>query len=545
MLNIRLQLLCDSSPIASSELKVGGETFTTNSDGMVDLELAEGQHQISLWVGEDLLKRTIIVEPSRLHIILDVSPRPTLEIVVERLLGERYKLKSILGRGGMGVVFKAEDRVLNRSVAIKMLSGELEGNVEAQRVFLEEGRSLAPLVHPNLVAIHDILNIDSHTLMVLEFVNGDDLDVLLKKGAFDEKTAVRYILQMTRAIAFMHSRGFIHRDVKPGNAIVQADGTLKMIDFGLARSLVKMDQKGTSVRGTPAYMSPEQITGSPMSPKVDIYQLGVTLYELLSGELPFSGEPMYAHVHTQPMLLSDKNIDISLDISNIVSRCLSKDPTLRPTADELMEEFQALYLHGDDINDDELNALMYNRITSSVTTGNLTRDDSYKEKSSSNRPVIIIGLMLFGICCAILWAIMGIPKTTDVAPVDQTEKKSVEKLVPADPVLPIEKTAEIQPPVVKPEPAITAPTENKIEKSVVVDEVVVPKKTVKRSVARKRKARAAKVKQPEKVEREPIPAQKPAKEKEASKKDILVKTKDKSDVLINRSKPKSVDILVK
>ena len=246
----------------------------------------------------------------------------------------RYRYEQLLGQGGMGVVFKAYDTLLERDVAIKILNEELRENREAQRIFMVEARNLATLKHPNLVAIHDVAIVDEVAMLVTEFVQGRSIEEHLQfYGGMDEPALLKVAHQLCSALAHMHDRGVIHRDIKPGNLLIRQDGSLKVVDFGLARSLEQLTLRSTRRRGTLAYMAPEQIEGGDLTVKTDIYQVGVTLYQLATACLPFDSEDMaHAHVHLEPTPILDHAPMLSPGTSELIEQCLEKDPAKRPAS---------------------------------------------------------------------------------------------------------------------------------------------------------------------------------------------------------------------
>lgn len=249
-------------------------------------------------------------------------------------LGTRYVFERVLGRGGMGVVLRAQDTLLNRLVAVKLLSEELADNPEAQQIFLTESRALATLSHPNLVGIFDVTEVGGRAMMVFEYVEGETLDQLLKKnGRFDEAEALRVAIELTRAIEYLHDKNVIHRDLKPANIMVQPDGKVRLIDFGLARSLEDIAERGTRLRGSPAYMAPEQVMGERLGHHTDLYALGMTLFEILAARLPFeSGDMSFAQVHRHPPSLATLREDLHADLVVIVDRCICKSQSDRPAS---------------------------------------------------------------------------------------------------------------------------------------------------------------------------------------------------------------------
>ena len=350
-----IMFVSDSEPLAGAPVRQpgGDQLLVTDNEGKVDFELELGIHTFEVQVGENWVERTVqrqghsplfvvnVNEPVR-----QVTTLNTLQIDLSNLVGDRFVFETVLGRGGMGVVVKAIDRMLNRPVAIKMLSDELHENEEAQQIFLVEARNLATLSHPNLVAIHDILNVGGRVLMVFEYVLGENVEKKIKqRGRLDQKEVLRIAIQLTRCVSYLHEHDLIHRDLKPANIIMQADGTLKLIDFGLARSLNDLYVRGTRVRGTPAYMAPEQIQGIHLTAATDLYQIGISTYEMLTGKLPFSsGDMAYAHVHLEPPPLRDRQSDVDPELAGLVMRCLAKNGKHRPaSAEELLESLQSIY----------------------------------------------------------------------------------------------------------------------------------------------------------------------------------------------------------
>lgn len=354
----------NAQPLVGVPVRLAGDeerTSHTDQEGKVEIDLMTGTHTFEIYVEGEWLSRQVERKGKSSLFIVDIrrdfgedmSTLNTLQINLSSLVGDRYVFETVLGRGGMGVVVKAIDRLLNRPVAIKMLSDELQDNEEAQQIFLVEARNLATLSHPNLVAIHDILNIDGRVLMVFEYVLGENLeDKVAREGGLDEVEALRLAIQLTRCVSYLHEHELIHRDLKPSNIIIQGDGTLKLIDFGLARSLNELYIRGTRVRGTPAYMAPEQVQGIHLTVQTDIYQVGISLYETLAGTLPFkTGDMAYAHVHRDPPPLLELRPDLDPDLAALVHACLRKKPSERPAdARVVLDRLSAIYSRL--INDD-------------------------------------------------------------------------------------------------------------------------------------------------------------------------------------------------
>jgi serine/threonine-protein kinase len=243
-------------------------------------------------------------------------------------LGEgRYKILEELGRGGMGVVYKCEDTLLGRIVAYKVLSSQIRDFPAALDNFLREAKSAARLNHPNIVTVYDFGESGDGYYMTLEYVPGRTLRQFMKSSPEPEK--VRQVLAgICEGLAYAHSQNVVHRDIKPSNILVSdLDMKAKILDFGLAKVMEDVSQTASGVLGTPWYMSPEQVLGSQIDPRTDLYSLGVTLFEVFTGELPFRGRDFgYHHVHTPPPSPRSVSERVSEDLDRIILRCLQKKP---------------------------------------------------------------------------------------------------------------------------------------------------------------------------------------------------------------------------
>jgi tetratricopeptide (TPR) repeat protein len=244
---------------------------------------------------------------------------------------KRYLVEDEIARGGMGVVYRARDLVLDRIVAYKILSANLKENEVAVKYFLREARAAGQMSHQNIVTVFDAGEQDGEYYMAMEFVEGQTLKSLInRQGAFPEKL-VRYIMvHVSKGLAYAHERGLVHRDVKPGNIMLTKDRTLKIMDFGLAKFVEEVNVNHTRAIGTPYYMSPEQISGKELDGRSDIYSLGVSIFECATGQVPFSkGDLPYHHLHTQPPDPCDVNPKISRELGDIILKCMEKEPARR------------------------------------------------------------------------------------------------------------------------------------------------------------------------------------------------------------------------
>jgi serine/threonine protein kinase len=259
------------------------------------------------------------------------------------LLNNRYQLESRLGSGGMAVVYRARDLMLERMVAVKVLREDYSSEPAFRERFHQEAKAAANLSHPSIVTIHDF-GLDSGRLfIVMEYVPGTDLkSILQSRGRFSVDEAIPLLIQACAGIGYAHRAGLVHCDVKPQNMLVTPDERLKVTDFGIARALASIhpNEKATIVWGSPQYFSPEQAAGKAPSPASDVYSLGVILYEMLTGHLPFSGttalELSRQHRTETPIPPSQFNPGISLPLEQIILKVLSKEPSSRyRTADQL------------------------------------------------------------------------------------------------------------------------------------------------------------------------------------------------------------------
>ena len=259
------------------------------------------------------------------------------------LLNNRYQLLERLGAGGMSDVFRARDLMLERSVAIKVLHENYSNDTAFQQRFRQEARAAANLSHPNIVTVHDFGFDHGQLFIVMEHIPGKDLKTLLRqRGRYSVEEAIPLIVQACAGIGYAHRAGLVHCDIKPHNMIVSPDGRLKVTDFGIARALstILPDERADVVWGSPQYFSPEQAVGEPPSPASDVYSLGVVLYEVLTGALPFtaptSEELARLHLEMAPIPPSEYVPDIPSALEQIVLKVLSKEPAARyRTADQL------------------------------------------------------------------------------------------------------------------------------------------------------------------------------------------------------------------
>jgi len=257
----------------------------------------------------------------------------------------RYEVLEEIGRGAMGVVFRARDRRLSRIVALKRLPETMRNYPRAVQLFLREAQSTARLNHPNIVTVFDADQEDGTFFITMELLEGRPLHhVLAERGRLDAAEVARLGAQVARGLAYAHGQGVIHRDVKTANLFLSDDGTLKITDFGLAKSLEEVRRAETGIGGTPFYMAPEQIAGEEVDARADLYALGATLCELATGRVPFSdGDVTYHHRHTPPPDPRRRVPGLPDALAELVLELLEKDPGRRcPSADLVVGRLEAL-----------------------------------------------------------------------------------------------------------------------------------------------------------------------------------------------------------
>ena len=263
----------------------------------------------------------------------------------------RYRVDEVLGRGAMGVIYRAHDPAIGRDVAIKLVRADLLDGEERDGYlarFQHEARAAGRCVHPNIVTIYDFAVHEGNPFIAMEFVNGSNLaDTLDASPRFQPNEAVATVLQLLDALSCAHGLGVVHRDIKPANILLQRNGQVKVMDFGISRlESSSLTQNGTVI-GTPSYMSPEQCRGDEVDQRSDLFSTGIVLHELLSGSKPFPGksfsEVLTRVLHSEPPDLSDLLGPEGIGLAAIVRRALRKEPAERfATAAEMAEAIREL-----------------------------------------------------------------------------------------------------------------------------------------------------------------------------------------------------------
>ena len=251
-----------------------------------------------------------------------------MENYVGKRLDGRYEIIEIIGVGGMAVVYKAFDNIDNRIVAVKVLKDEFLQNEEFRRRFKNESKAIAVLSHPNIVKIYDVSYGDNLQYIVMEYVDGITLkEYIEQQGRLDIREAIYFVTQILRALQHAHDKGIVHRDIKPQNIMLLSDGTIKVTDFGIARfSRSETRTMTDGAIGSVHYISPEQAKGSVTDAKTDLYSVGVVLYEMLTGKVPFQSDNAVSvalmQLQNDPVRPRELNPDIPVGLEQIIIRAM-------------------------------------------------------------------------------------------------------------------------------------------------------------------------------------------------------------------------------
>ncbi len=261
-------------------------------------------------------------------------------------LDGRYEILECIGKGGMAVVYKARDSRLNRFVAVKILKDELAVDDDFRKRFYTESQAVAMLSHPNIVSVYDVSKNDDIEYIVMELIEGITLKQYInRKGLLTWKEALHFATQITKALSHAHSRGIIHRDIKPHNIMILKDGSVKVADFGIARLQSNQSTLTQQALGSVHYISPEQAKGSHVDARSDIYSVGVVMYEMLTSRLPFEGDSAVSvaiqHISSVPLMPRDLNPDIPIGMEEITMKAMNPDLNSRyQSADALLHDLE-------------------------------------------------------------------------------------------------------------------------------------------------------------------------------------------------------------
>lgn len=275
-----------------------------------------------------------------------------------KVIAGRYELSKLIGSGGMAEVYVAQDTVLGRKVAIKILNEELAANKKFSQRFKQEAKAASAMNHPNIVSVLDAGETSetdeigvrhTYAYLVMEYVDGLELSKLVARGPLKVPEAIRVTKELLSAVEFAHNKGIVHRDIKPDNIMLTRQGKVKVLDFGIARAVAETFDDiatTTSILGTAAYFSPEQAQGQKVDIRTDLYAIGIVLFEMLTGKVPFTGDTAVAvahqHIHAHPPAPSSLNPKVSLALDQVVFTALAKDKADRfQTTAEFGKELRA------------------------------------------------------------------------------------------------------------------------------------------------------------------------------------------------------------
>ena len=335
-------------------------------------------------------------------------------------LNDRYEILEKIGTGGMALVYKAHDNVLDRDVAIKALRENFDHESAVVSNFIKEARSSASLVHPNVVSVYDVCEYDGLNYMVMELVNGKTLKEYIKKNQhLPWQESCNYAIQIGQGIQAAHERNIIHRDIKPQNIIMDSSGTLKVTDFGIAKAM-ESDKAiaGGTAMGSVHYISPEQARGGYTDFRSDIYSLGIVLYEMLAGRVPFDGDNPVSvalmHIEEDPINVKCVNMDVPSDLAYVTMKAINRDPDKRyQNMQDFIDDLRAV-LAGETLPSKEIGIIysedndMDNKTKKDVNQRELrlrekSRENIMKKKTERNAV-----MLAFATALAFVLVILGI-----------------------------------------------------------------------------------------------------------------------------------------
>ncbi|HEY3368586.1 MAG TPA: Stk1 family PASTA domain-containing Ser/Thr kinase [Symbiobacteriaceae bacterium] len=363
-------------------------------------------------------------------------------MMLGKMLAGRYRVGDRIGGGGMALVYRAEDLQLVRDVAVKVLRTQFGSDEEFVRRFRREAQNAASLSHPNIVQIYDVGHEDDQHYIVMELVEGKTLKELIQRqGPLPIAEAARIAIEILSALTHAHTHRIVHRDIKPHNILIARDGRVKVTDFGIARATTTDTVTHTgSIMGSAHYFSPEQANGQPTGEKSDIYSMGIVLYEMVTGKVPFQGDSPITvalkHLREQPAPPALLNPEVPVELQNIIVRALEKDPEDRfASADAMRQELEQFaaahaagqtHMYSGDFPTMDLRAMKTRKARRLIDDEEETRPAGKPKRSFAWIWVALVALVVVGGVGSGVWAIIGFLDVPTVS-VPQIEGLSLDK----------------------------------------------------------------------------------------------------------------------
>jgi serine/threonine-protein kinase len=363
----------------------------------------------------------------------------------------KYKIIELVGEGAMGVVYRAVDSVLDRTVAIKVMNESIARQADLRKRFLNEAQAAASLQHPNVVCIYDLGEVDGHLFIAMEFVYGVDLEKLLElQEPLSLQARLDIVIDVLTGLSFAHKRGIIHRDIKPANIRITDDGRAKIMDFGVAHLASSTLTSTGAILGTPSYMAPEQITEGKTSPATDLFAVGGILYQLLTQIRPFEGQTLqnlfFKIITEQPTPISELKPGLPPALERIVDKAMAKDPSHRYTnALEMANELSAVR--------SKLSGASYPESVSLSASVSSAIEQARTTKTRSRNFAFAGAGAVFAIAALLGWSQLSKPRPTSGLTASAPSTRVDVVALPAPIASPPATTAAVPPPaVVNPEP---------------------------------------------------------------------------------------------
>ncbi|HKG36301.1 MAG TPA: protein kinase [Solirubrobacterales bacterium] len=324
--------------------------------------------------------------------------------MIGTVLSDRYRLEAKLGSGGMSTVYLARDETLDRPVAVKVMHREMSEQADQLQRFRQEARAVAKLSHPNVVAVIDAGEDGGHPYIVFEYIEGETLKQRIGRlGALDVQDAIAYAIEIARGVCTAHERNMVHRDIKPQNVLIDPEGRAKVTDFGIARQLEQDGVTATGrVLGTTDYVAPEQAMGRVVDPRSDVYSLGVVLYEMLTGDVPFHADSQVGvamkHVNEDLPDVQRRRPEVSAAVATVVERATAKDPEQRyQDVEAMIDDLQTAL---------EVEASRAGHATGEATSVLETVPLPKRKLARGRRFTIAAALLLLGVAAAAVAAVI-------------------------------------------------------------------------------------------------------------------------------------------